>query len=133
MHIPNLSSEVRNRIRMEESQLYWSDDKTTARHILRNMINNSPSPRLSSAALKLFGTWMVETCSENPHTIITEYFMVSIENLNDLEKNETDIANMCDTYDVLARFADSNYQQVFLSICRISLYFKLKYYRSSHT
>lgn len=67
---------------------------------------------MESRALKLYGTWMAETSSENPERIIKDYFLKSLNILNEVAKTKEDYVNMCETYAVLAKFADSQYQQV---------------------
>lgn len=55
---------------------------------------------------------MSETHSENRTTIITDYFLASVNIMGNLERNEDDIKSVMDTYDKLALFADKEYQQV---------------------
>ncbi|KAF2888503.1 hypothetical protein ILUMI_17670, partial [Ignelater luminosus] len=114
LHIGNLTSDIQNKITMEEAQLCWLDNKTRARYILRNLLSKSnENHRLHAAALKLYGTWLMETCSENPNTIISDYFLKSFEILTtNSEITKADCQNIYETYDVLARFADLQYQQV---------------------
>ncbi|KAK4874732.1 hypothetical protein RN001_014092 [Aquatica leii] len=112
LHTPDLTEEVQDQIKLEEAQLRWLDDKFVARQILRDVLNRSSTPRLRAAALKLYGTWMIETSSENPQTIINNYFLESLKLMKTVKTNDADVQHIYDTYDVLARFADSQYQQV---------------------
>lgn len=113
LHISNVTPDIQNQITMEEAQLCWLDNKTRARYILRNLLSKSnENQRLHAAALKLYGTWMIETCSENPKTIISDYFLKSLDILTNLKRTTADCKNIYETYNVLARFADLQYQQV---------------------
>lgn len=67
---------------------------------------------LYARALKLYGTWMAETRSENSQTIIAEYFLESIKMCCKLEKTPKEYDSVFDTYDVVARYSDKEYQRV---------------------
>lgn len=65
--------------------------------------------RLKSAALRLYGNWLIETYSANPQVIITDYLLQSIS----LVQTEGH-SYSAGTYDELASYADQQYQRVFI-------------------
>lgn len=114
-----LSEEMRGKLLFEQAQLSWLDDKTSGRYLLKYLLDNNESipPRLHGMALNLYGNWMVETRSENPTSIIDNYFVKSISVLEDAVKKQTvkeeeDTEILCDALNSLARFADQQYQKV---------------------
>ncbi|CAH1112513.1 unnamed protein product [Psylliodes chrysocephalus] len=113
--IRSLSSDTNHKIDLLDAQLSWSLNNTVvARQILKRLCNNKLylSPKLHALALKLTGQYMSETHSENRTTIITDYFLASVNIMGNLERNEDDIKSVMDTYDKLALFADKEYQQI---------------------
>ncbi|KAF5282895.1 hypothetical protein FQR65_LT14172 [Abscondita terminalis] len=112
LHTPDLTPEVQDAIKLEEAQLRWLDDKFIARQIVRDLLNRSSTNKLRATALKLYGSWMIETSSENPQTIINNYFLKSLDLMKNVPMTQADVENIYDTYYILAKFADSQYQQV---------------------
>ena len=69
--------------------------------------------RVHAMALKLTGSWMVASSSENRQTIIDNYFQKSLNLIKgDSDKTEEDEKSIVDTFDQLAKFADQGYQEV---------------------
>lgn len=107
-----LKSSIKGRISFEQAQLLWVDDKLYGRYLLRHILENTKIKELQAAALTLYGSWMVETRSENAQNIINNYFLKAIEILSENELMEDNFKLRCQTLDALARFADSQYKQV---------------------
>lgn len=59
--------------------------------------------------LKLYGTWVAETSAQSSQVIIRDYLLESVR-----ISSEDNVANsdVFDTYNILANFADKEYQQV---------------------
>lgn len=119
--IETLSARMRGRMLYEQAQLSWLDDKTSGRYLLKYILDNNEHlvpGELHGRALTLYGNWMVETRSENPATIIDNYFQKSLsifEEINDDANAALAAAHLgakCDALNSLARFADVQYQQV---------------------
>ncbi|KAK5640688.1 hypothetical protein RI129_009235 [Pyrocoelia pectoralis] len=111
-NISGLTPELQASVKFEKAQLQWLDDKKIACHILRRLLIKLPPSRLRAAGLRLYGTWMIETCSENPHSIIKNYFIESLKILDQLNKTDVDNKHIYEIYHALACFADSQYQQI---------------------
>ncbi|KAB0793612.1 hypothetical protein PPYR_13232 [Photinus pyralis] len=112
LNTTGLTAELQASVKFEEAQLRWLDDKKIACHILRRLLSKLPQCRLYAEVLRLYGTWMIETCSENPRSIIQNYFIKSIDVLDQLSKTDAESKHVYETYQVLASFADLQYQQV---------------------
>lgn len=112
-YIQKLSRVVKDQIIMEEAQVAWTTDKKMGQYILRRLLHNfEDNQRTEAAALKLYGTWMAETKSENSEKIIYDYFQKSLGIYTKMEeKTYKDLEALFDTYDALAKFSDSEYQR----------------------
>ncbi|KYN37415.1 Serine-protein kinase ATM, partial [Trachymyrmex septentrionalis] len=111
----NLSTNLKNQLLYQESLLTWmKGEQVIARHLLRSLIEKKdPKPSLKAKALRVYGDWMAETKSENPQAVIQKYYLVSIEISEAIDEQTSDvIENLHDTQAALARFADTQYQQI---------------------
>lgn len=131
-HIPGVDESDKLKINFEEAQLFWAkNDKRRGLSILKQLLNlEDDHPkyiskeflcysvvtfcliRIRSSSLKLYGKWVAEMHSISPQNIISDYFLKSIHvavNAPEHCRNEDDII---DTYHILAKFADKEYQQV---------------------
>lgn len=105
-YVTGITQEDEHRIVFEEAQLYWaSGDKLVGKQMLRQLLGMKTTD-LQASVLKLYGTWVAETCSQSSHVIIRDYLEKSIE------VAAASNADVCDTYNILAKFADKEYQQV---------------------
>ncbi|KAK9874965.1 hypothetical protein WA026_005780 [Henosepilachna vigintioctopunctata] len=113
-NISQLTDNERSRIYLEDAQLCGiSNNKHTGRKILKQLTGDeSVNPRLRSLALKLYGKWSADSYSDNPTTIINNYFYASLSLLKGLEPNTDDHKSIFDTYNTLGKFADREYQQL---------------------
>lgn len=125
-YLSDLTQEDKYRIIFEEAQLCWeSGNKHVGKQMLRQLFSidtqdkrflsvffsiilyySSNSFSLQASLLKLYGTWMAEASSQSSHVIIKDYLQKSIEIFSGDDKD------IFDTYNVLAQFADKQYQQV---------------------
>lgn len=107
-YVSGLTQEDKLRIVLEEAQLYWtSGDTLMGKQMLRQLLTmHIEENSLRASLLKLYGTWMAETCSQSSHVIISDYLEKSIRVAGTMN------ADVFDTYNILAKFADKEYQQV---------------------
>ncbi|EGI58185.1 Serine-protein kinase ATM, partial [Acromyrmex echinatior] len=111
----NLSTNLKNQLLYQESLLTWmKGEQVIARHLLRSLIEKKdPKPSLKAKALRVYGDWMAETKSENPQAVIQKYYLASIEISEAIDEQTSDVVeNLHDTQAALARFADTQYQQI---------------------
>lgn len=134
-HIPEVEVSDKLKITFEESQLYWAkNDKRRGLHILKQLLNlEDDNPeyvfiilffflmccycilfiyRIKSSSLKLYGAWIAEMHSQSPWSIISDYFLKSIYLAVNAVDNLQNREKINETYYVLAKFADQEYQQV---------------------
>lgn len=99
---PNLSQDIKNQLRYQESVLAWiRNDKIIARRLLRSLIDDeSVRSNLKAKVLRVYGDWMAETKSENPQTVIQRYYLKSIETSQSLineQQTSNVVKNLHDT------------------------------------
>lgn len=120
--LSNLTHNDKLNIIFEEAQLCWAKgDKQMGKQMLRKLLNvNEIDERyvepkftvfilkfgfsMSASVLKLYGSWMAETYSMSPQLIIKDYLLKSIL----VATND----HAFDTYYMIAKFADKEYQRV---------------------
>ncbi|XP_009997696.1 PREDICTED: serine-protein kinase ATM [Chaetura pelagica] len=109
---------------LEEAQVFWAKkEESLALNILKRMIKkldadwfqNDPHLKLMyTECLRLCGTWLAETCLENPTVIMQKYLEKAVEiaashsgdNSDELKKGKMK------AFLSLARFSDSQYQRI---------------------
>ncbi|XP_065586131.1 serine-protein kinase ATM [Cyrtonyx montezumae] len=111
---------------LEEAQVFWAKkEESLALNILKELIKkldanwfqveNDPHLKLMyTECLRLCGTWLAETCLENPTVIMQKYLEKAVEiaashrgdNSDELKKGKTK------AFLSLARFSDNQYQQI---------------------
>uniref|UniRef100_A0A669QMV8 non-specific serine/threonine protein kinase n=1 Tax=Phasianus colchicus TaxID=9054 RepID=A0A669QMV8_PHACC len=109
---------------LEEAQVFWAKkEESLALNILKELIKkldanwfqNDPHLKLMyTECLRLCGTWLAETCLENPTVIMQKYLEKAVEiagshrgdNSNELKKGKTK------AFLSLARFSDNQYQRI---------------------
>ncbi|KAL2712028.1 serine-protein kinase ATM-like isoform X3 [Vespula squamosa] len=99
----------------QESLLAWKrNDYEISRYLLRKLIlRKSIDPVLQARVLRIYGNWMAETKSENPQTVIENYYQESIKISKSIKSKTSDvIKNVHDTQVALARFADAQFEHV---------------------
>ncbi|XP_046831234.1 serine-protein kinase ATM isoform X2 [Vespa crabro] len=70
-------------------------------------------PALQAHVLRIYGNWMAETKSENPQTVIENYYQESIKISKSIKSKTSDVTkNVHDTQVALARFADAQFEHV---------------------
>lgn len=69
---------------------------------------------LKSSATRVYGMWMAETHSQSSQAIINDYFLKSLKIAESATADQKNDYDVCETYHVLAKFADKEYQQVFV-------------------
>ncbi|GJQ73706.1 hypothetical protein Trydic_g14041 [Trypoxylus dichotomus] len=98
----------------QEAQICWlMGNKMRAKYLLKHLLKtNGNDPRLKFASLKLYGKWMAETRSENPDTILNEYFLGSLKAIKGVDLTDKDRHDVFATYVLIARFADAEYERI---------------------
>ncbi|XP_048790883.1 serine-protein kinase ATM isoform X2 [Lagopus muta] len=111
---------------LEEAQVFWAKkEESLALNILKELIKkldanwfqveNDPHLKLMyTECLRLCGTWLAETCLENPTVIMQKYLEKAVEiaashhgdNSDELKKGKTK------AFLSLARFSDNQYQRI---------------------
>ncbi|XP_074716231.1 serine-protein kinase ATM isoform X4 [Strix uralensis] len=111
---------------LEEAQVFWAKkEESLALNILKRMIKkldtdwfqveNDPHLKLMyTECLRLCGTWLAETCLENPTVIMQKYLEKAVEiaashsgdNSDELKKGKMK------AFLSLARFSDNQYQRI---------------------
>ncbi|XP_015186804.1 PREDICTED: serine-protein kinase ATM isoform X1 [Polistes dominula] len=110
-----LFSKFSNLLDYQESLLAWKrNDYEISRYLLRELIHRkSVDPVLQARVLRIYGNWMAETKSENPQTIIENYYQKSMIISKSIKTKTPDvIKNLHDTQVTLARFADAQFEHV---------------------
>lgn len=103
-HIPQ---DILENLKIEKARIYWErGDKEIGRFVLSYFIKkNEITGELKAKGLRMYGDWMAKTKSENSREIIQKYYLKSIVQSN----NST---HLIESYTSLAKFADSNYEQL---------------------
>uniref|UniRef100_A0A8D2J9V7 non-specific serine/threonine protein kinase n=1 Tax=Varanus komodoensis TaxID=61221 RepID=A0A8D2J9V7_VARKO len=111
---------------LEEAQVFWAKkEETLALSILKEIIKkldedsfkveNDPGLRLIyTECLRLCGSWLAETCLENPTIVMKNYLEKAVEVAacqNDGSTNELKSGKM-KAFLSLARFSDTQYQRI---------------------
>lgn len=106
-HLENLSDEMIGKIKLEKSLLEWeTGDINVGKFLLCHYLKRDEiRGNLRAKALRIYGDWMASTNSENSKYIIEQYYKKSIE-VSEKPKERVN------SYASLARFADSNYEQI---------------------
>ncbi|NXH12272.1 ATM kinase, partial [Bucco capensis] len=111
---------------LEEAQVFWAKkEESLALNILRRMIKkldadwfqveNDPHLKLIyTECLRLCGSWLAETCLENPTVILQKYLekAVEIAASHSGESSEELKKGKMKAFLSLARFSDSQYQRI---------------------
>ncbi|XP_017880998.1 serine-protein kinase ATM [Ceratina calcarata] len=113
----DLSSKIQDRLLYQEALLArHRNDLDVGRCLLLNLINkNTLDGNLRAQILRVYGDWMAETKSENPQTVIEEYYLRSINlsmSINEQSNDHEIVKNLHDTQVALARFADTQFEQI---------------------
>ncbi|XP_076752966.1 serine/threonine-protein kinase tefu isoform X2 [Xylocopa sonorina] len=89
-------------------------DLDVGRFVLRKLIHKETlDVNLRAQMLRVYGDWMAETKSENPQTVVKEYYLKSIDISTSISMETSDtIKNLHDAQVALARFADSQFEQI---------------------
>ncbi|KAG7199579.1 hypothetical protein KM043_014186 [Ampulex compressa] len=111
-----LPLDIKDQLQYQESLLSWiRNDMEIGRFLLRNLINKkSLDLSLRVKALRVYGDWMAKTKSENPQAVIRKYYeeSINISNKNSLQEESNIIKNRYQTQVALARFADTQFEQI---------------------
>ncbi|XP_029063541.1 serine-protein kinase ATM isoform X3 [Monodon monoceros] len=109
---------------LEEAQVFWAKkEQSLALSILKQMIKklgascteNDPNLKLIyTECLRVCGTWLAETCLENPAVIMQTYLEKAVEVAGnyDGESNDGLRNGQMKAFLSLARFSDSQYQRI---------------------
>uniref|UniRef100_A0A452TSK9 Serine-protein kinase ATM n=1 Tax=Ursus maritimus TaxID=29073 RepID=A0A452TSK9_URSMA len=109
---------------LEEAQVFWAKkEQSLALSILKQMIKkldascaeNDPDLRLIYAeCLRVCGTWLAETCLENPAVIMQTYLEKAVEVARNYDGESSDeLKNgKMKAFLSLARFSDTQYQRI---------------------
>ncbi|XP_030331993.1 serine-protein kinase ATM isoform X1 [Strigops habroptila] len=111
---------------LEEAQVFWAKkEESLALNILKSMIKKLDAdwfqvendPRLKliyTECLRLCGTWLAETCLENPAVIMQKYLekAVEIASSHSGDSGEELKKGKMKAFLSLARFSDSQYQRI---------------------
>ncbi|XP_047547061.1 serine-protein kinase ATM isoform X1 [Lutra lutra] len=109
---------------LEEAQVFWAKkEQSLALSILKQMIKkldascaeNDPDLRLIYAeCLRVCGTWLAETCLENPAVIMQTYLEKAVEVAGNFDGESSDeLRNgKMKAFLSLARFSDTQYQRI---------------------
>jgi len=104
--------------KMEEAKLRWArGEQDTAMYLLKSLTRNLEQTQdqtsevidLYPQALGLYGTWLAESKSENPNTIIEKYLEKAACRMDCMEG--TNQASKIEAFLSLAWFADTQYQK----------------------
>ncbi|XP_076280978.1 serine/threonine-protein kinase tefu isoform X2 [Lasioglossum baleicum] len=111
----DLPPKVQDQMLYQESLLArLRNDLEIGRFLLRNLMHKDTlDTNLRAQVLRVYGDWMAETKSENPQTVIEEYYMKSVDASTSINEQTADsIKNLHNTQVALARFADVQYEQI---------------------
>ncbi|XP_043435185.1 serine-protein kinase ATM isoform X1 [Prionailurus bengalensis] len=109
---------------LEEAQVFWArNERSLALSVLKQMIKkldssgaeNDPSLRLLyTECLRVCGTWLAETCLENPAVIMQTYLEKAVEVAGNYDGESSDeLRNgKMKAFLSLARFSDTQYQRI---------------------
>ncbi|XP_073095404.1 serine-protein kinase ATM isoform X2 [Manis javanica] len=109
---------------LEEAQVFWAKkEQSLALSILKQMIKkldasctkNDPNLKLMhTECLRICGTWLAETCLENPAAIMETYLEKAVEVAGNYEGESNDeLRNgKMKAFLSLARFSDTQYQRI---------------------
>nr|CAD7397996.1 unnamed protein product [Timema cristinae] len=106
---------------LEEARLHWAKgNREVAIVLLKSLLRRLEQDTRGgeeqlvqrSIALHLYGSWMVETKSENPQNIIDQYFLKALTHLEDLAESREKQEICLEAHSSLARFADGQYQNL---------------------
>ncbi|XP_057606316.1 serine-protein kinase ATM isoform X6 [Hippopotamus amphibius kiboko] len=109
---------------LEEAQVFWAKkEQSLALSILKQMIKkldascteNDPNLKLiHTECLRVCGTWLAETCLENPTVIMQTYLEKAVEVAGnyDGESNDGLRNGKMKAFLSLARFSDTQYQRI---------------------
>ncbi|KAM9389462.1 serine-protein kinase ATM [Phaethornis superciliosus] len=111
---------------LEEAQVFWAKkEKSLALSILKNLIKkldadwfqveNNPHLKLMyTECLRLCGTWLAETCLENPTVIMQKYLEKAVEIAASHSGDSSDELKKgkMKAFLSLARFSDNQYQRI---------------------
>ncbi|XP_045338641.1 serine-protein kinase ATM isoform X2 [Leopardus geoffroyi] len=109
---------------LEEAQVFWArNEQSLALSVLKQMIKkldssgaeNDPSLRLLyTECLRVCGTWLAETCLENPAVIMQTYLEKAVEVAGNYDGESSDeLRNgKMKAFLSLARFSDTQYQRI---------------------
>ncbi|XP_017776533.1 PREDICTED: serine-protein kinase ATM [Nicrophorus vespilloides] len=113
MYMDELSKQ---KITLEHAQIIWNIHKPTGMYMLKDLLKEAGGDeRFVSKSLKLYGHWSIESKSETTESIISNYFLKSIDLLNKYRARDSSseiVDEICDSYDVLACFVDEKYQEI---------------------
>ncbi|XP_031830612.1 serine/threonine-protein kinase tefu isoform X2 [Nomia melanderi] len=111
----DLPQKIQDQLLYQESLLTrLRNDLKIGRFLLRNLIHkNTLDINLRAQVLRVYGDWMAETKSENPQTVIKNYYLKSIDISTSIDEQTVDsIKNLHNTQVALARFADAQFEQI---------------------
>ncbi|XP_042315979.1 serine-protein kinase ATM isoform X2 [Sceloporus undulatus] len=111
---------------LEEAQVFWAKkEQSLALNILKEMINKldedlfkvekDPALRLIyTECLRLCGSWLAETCLENPTVIMQNYLEKAVEVAGSQKGDSSDElkSGKMKAFLSLARFSDTQYQRI---------------------
>ncbi|CAH0387846.1 unnamed protein product [Bemisia tabaci] len=111
---PDLSEDLRHKLRLEEAQLFWSEGnvfmaRTLMRSLLKELETQSVMTSFKSEVFRIYGGWMADTNSDSAQNIIDKYLLPATK----VSSSSSDMKNTkLAAYDRLARYADSQYQNI---------------------
>ncbi|XP_053981121.1 serine-protein kinase ATM isoform X1 [Hylaeus volcanicus] len=111
----DLPSKIQDQLLYQESLLArLRKDLEIGRFLLRNLMHKETLDKnLRAQVLRVYGDWMAETKSENPEAVIKKYYLTSIDASFSINEQTTNsLKNLHDTQVALARFADTQFEQI---------------------
>ncbi|XP_076466353.1 serine-protein kinase ATM-like [Babylonia areolata] len=118
-HQTDMSPATSVQAQLQLAQLFWArSEQMTAKHVLKSLIKrcqgegeeNGEAMRLLTKSLSLYGNWLAETRSETPSVIMEQYLEKTVQLLESSQNSSGPEA--VDGYFSLARFADTQYQNI---------------------
>ncbi|XP_021062119.1 serine-protein kinase ATM [Mus pahari] len=108
---------------LEEAQVFWAKkEQSLALNVLKQMIKKLDSSfKENDAALKVIhaeclrvcGSWLAETCLENPAVIMQTYLEKAVKVAGSYDGNSRELRNgQMKAFLSLARFSDTQYQRI---------------------
>lgn len=99
--------EIIEKLKIERARILWErGEHEIGRFLLNHYVRkNEVTGELKAKGLRIYGDWMAKTKSENSREIIQNYYLKSIVQSNDA-------IHLTDCYASIAKFADSNYEQL---------------------